>query len=104
MSRVADIHHATLRPGKVELVQRWIGAQRWYAAKGTTPALTTVGSFRFVDPDGQVGIETLLVRDGDAASSDSVIYQVPLTYRGAPLAGADRTLVGTMDPRVLGPR
>ena len=104
MSRVADIHHATLRPGKVELVQRWIGAQRWYAAKGTTPALTTVGSYRFVDPDGQVGIETLLVRDGDAASSDSVIYQVPLTYRGAPLAGADRALVGTMDHSVLGPR
>ncbi len=104
MSPVAEIHDATLRPSKLELVQRWIGAQRWYASKGRTATLASVGSFRFVDPEGEVGIETLLVRDGDPASADSVIYQVPLTYRSAPLAGADRALVGTMDHSVLGTR
>ena len=104
MSPVAEIHDATLRPGKLEVVQRWIGAQRWYAAKGRTATLAAVGSFRFVDPQGEVGIETLLVRDGDPASADSVIYQVPLTYRSAPLAGADRALVGTIEHSVLGTR
>ncbi|MEI2826113.1 MAG: hypothetical protein V9F04_06645 [Dermatophilaceae bacterium] len=53
MSPVAEIHDATLRPGKLEVVQRWIGAQRWYAAKGRTATLAAVGSFRFVDPRGR---------------------------------------------------
>jgi predicted trehalose synthase len=49
-----------------------------------------------------VGIETLLVVD---ESGDSpVLYQVPLTYRGAPLEGGHDALVGTMQHSVLGPR
>ena len=53
MSPVAEIHDATLRPSKLELVQRWIGAQRWYASKGRTATLASVGSFRFVDPEAR---------------------------------------------------
>jgi hypothetical protein len=46
-----------------------------------------------------VGIETILVRAGDGP-----VYQAPLTYRGAPLDGADEWLVGTMEHSVLGRR
>jgi hypothetical protein len=62
--------------------------------------LTKVAGYRFDDPEGEVGVETLLVRAGD----DGPVYQVPLTYRGAPLDGADAWLVGTSEHSVLGPR
>ena len=35
---------------------------------------------------------------------DDTVLQVPLTYRSAPLAGADPHLVGTTDHSVLGKR
>jgi hypothetical protein len=50
------------------------------------------------DPAGEVGIETHLVRDG------SVLYQVPMTYRGAPLGGAQDALISTTEHSVLGKR
>ena len=54
---------------------------------------------RFDDPAGEVGIETMLVRAGSGP-----VLHAPLTYRGAPLVGADAWLVGTMLHSVLGPR
>jgi predicted trehalose synthase len=79
-----------------------MGAQRWYASKGSTPDLTLVAAWRLADPAGEVGIETLLV--SDSAGPETVTYQVPLTYRGAPVDGRDGALVGTMEHGVLGPR
>lgn len=100
---MAEIHRgATLSPSKVDLVADWIGAQRWYAAKGTVPQLTRVGSWRLDDPQGAVGVETLYLRDESAA--EPVIYQVPLTYRDAPLEGALDALVGLIEHSVLGTR
>ena len=66
------------------------------------PHLRKLWSWRLDDPAGQVGIETLLVVDegGDVP----VVYQVPLTYRGAPLEDAQNALVGTMQHSVLGRR
>nr|WP_284288786.1 hypothetical protein [Angustibacter aerolatus] len=69
-------------------------AQPWYPGG----ALTTIGAFRFDDPAEEVGVETFLLRAGDA------VVQVPLTYRAAPLAGADDALVTTMEHSVLGRR
>lgn len=46
-----------------------------------------------------MGIETHLVRTGTGA-----VLQVPLTYRGAPLTGADHHLVGAMEHSHLGRR
>ena len=61
---MAELHFGTtLRPSKLELISAWMGDQRWYAAKGATPDLTLVGRWRLGDPAGQVGIETLIVRD-----------------------------------------
>jgi hypothetical protein len=58
-----------------------------------------VASYRFDDPAGAVGIETMLVRAGDGP-----IHQVPLTYRGAPLENGDGWLIGTTEHSVLGRR
>lgn len=100
---MAEIHPtATLTPSKLDLVHAWIGRQRWYAAKGTVPALRKVTSFRFDDPAGLVGVETIILADDSGPAP--VLYQVPLTYRGTPLAGAEHALVGTLEHSVLGTR
>ncbi|WP_347354824.1 aminoglycoside phosphotransferase [Intrasporangium sp.] len=95
-------HHARLVPSKVELVTGWIQGQRWYGGKGHVPVLRRVGGYRMDDPDGEVGIETLLLLD--EAADPPVVYQVPLTYRGAPLEPAEQALVGTIEHSVLGTR
>ena len=100
---MAELHKgATLTPTKVELVQAWMGSQRWYAAKGTSPSVARLASWRLGDPAGEVGVEVLVV--ADTSGPAPVVYQVPLTYRGAPLEGAESALVGTMEHSVLGTR
>jgi 1,4-alpha-glucan branching enzyme len=100
---MAEIHEdATLTPTKLELLEQWMGGQRWYAAKGRQPRLRLLANWRLDDPAGEVGIDTLIVSD-DAGESP-VVYQVPLTYRGEPLGSADHALVGTMEHSVLGMR
>ncbi|OII61537.1 1,4-alpha-glucan branching protein [Streptomyces sp. CC77] len=99
---MAIIHKTTLTPTKLELVQAWLPQQPWYAGTGA-PALEKAGGFRLDDPEGEVGIEFMVVADtsGDAP----VAYHVPLTYRGAPLDGAGgEALVGTAEHGVLGKR
>jgi hypothetical protein len=85
---------ATVTPTKPELVAAWLDDQAW-AAGGPGEVL---GSFRFDDPEGEVGVEALLVRRGDR------VLHVPMTYRGAPLAGGESHLIGTMEHSVLGKR
>jgi hypothetical protein len=92
----AEIHTATLTPGKLELLAEWLPSQNWFT--GDVGDLTRVAAARFVDPDGEVGIETMLVGAGDQT------FHVPLTYRGAPLADREAFLVGEMHHSVLGPR
>jgi hypothetical protein len=91
---MALIHKATLRPTKLELLAGWLPGQDWHT--GGAGELTQVAAYRFDDPAGEVGIETLLVRAGDGP-----VYQVPLTYRGAPVSGR---LLGTAEHSVLGKR
>jgi hypothetical protein len=57
-----------------------------------------IGSYRFDDPDGRVGMETHLVTAGDT------LFQVPLTYRDEPLDGAESGLITEMEHSVLGTR
>ncbi len=99
---MAEIHQTTLTPGKLELLTAWLPSQRWYAGKGGTPTLRPLGGYRLDDPTGEVGIEVMVVADDSGRAP--VVYQVPLTYRGAPLAGAETALVGTTEHGVLGPR
>lgn len=96
---MAILHPQTyLRPTKLELLAPWLPTRTWYRGPDA-PELTRVAGFRFDDPGGEVGIETLLIQ----ARSGS-LYQVPLTYRGAPLDGADDRLVGTSEHGILGQR
>lgn len=100
---MAILHNDSwVRPSKLELLTAWVGSQRWYAAQGASPQLTALAAWRLGDPAGEVGIETHLVLD--TAGSRPVVYQVPLTYRGAPLVGAEHALVGECDHGVLGCR
>lgn len=96
MSGTAEIHDATLTPSKLELLAGWLPAQSWFT--GSADDLEQVAAYRFVDPDGEVGIETILVR------SAGVTYQVPLTYRGEPLVDDEDSLIGTTEHSVLGTR
>jgi hypothetical protein len=89
---------ATLQPTKLELLASWLPTRSWYRGPAE-PNLTRVAGYRFDDPDGEVGIETLLV-----GAETGPVHQVPLTYRAAPLDGADAWLVGTMEHSVLGRR
>jgi hypothetical protein len=57
-----------------------------------------IGSYRFDDPDGRVGMETHLVTAGGA------LLQIPLTYRDEPLDGAEDALITEMQHSVLGTR
>jgi hypothetical protein len=102
---MALLYQAELRPSKIDLIAAWAPTQPWF--EGDTAAavaaadtdFVSVASYRFDDPEGEVGIETLLVRHGNGP-----VLQVPLTYRGAPLEGGEAWLIGTMDHSVLGPR
>lgn len=98
---MAQLYDAELSPGKLELVQTWLPSQEWSGLDAEVP-LEAVTSYRFDDPAGEVGIEMHLVRSADNA--DGPIYQVPVTYRGAPLEGAEDALITTMEHSVLGKR
>ena len=91
---MAIIHKATVTPSKTALIQTWLDGRTW-AGRGHDQVL---GKYRFDDPEGEVGVEAFLIRRGDR------LLHVPLTYRGAPLAGHDDHLVGTMEHSTLGTR
>jgi hypothetical protein len=99
---MATIHATTMAPTKLELVSGWLPRQPWYRDPGAPPALSRAGGFRLDDPAGEVGIEFLLVTD--TAGGGGTTYAVPLTYRAAPLDGADEGLLGTSEHGVLGTR
>lgn len=95
MSGAAEVHpSATLTPSKIELLQRWLPSQPWFA--GDAADLRQAARFRFVDPDGEVGLDSII------ATSNGVTYYVPLTWRAEPLDGA--SLVGTLEHSELGTR
>jgi len=95
---MALIYQAELTPSKIDLIEHWVRTQPWFAGSDTAE-LSNVAAYRFDDPDGEVGIETLLVQAGNGP-----VLQVPLTYRAAPLKDADSWLIGTMEHSVLGRR
>lgn len=96
---MALVHvNATISPSKLEVAHQWLAATDWFDGDLSTLKLGTRYSYRFDDPAGEVGVEVLLVADGDR------VLQVPLTYRSAELPGASSHLVTHMDHSVLGRR
>jgi len=89
---------ATLTPHFRDFLPGWVARQGWYLGTGL-PSLRPVGFYRLEDSAGEVGIETHLVSDG------SDVYQIPMTYRGAPLGqSGEASLVATAEHSVLGTR
>ena len=99
---MAIIHDTTMSPSKLELLTAWLPAQPWYLDSGRGPELTKAGGFRLDDPQGEVGIEFMVVTDG--SGDRATTYQVPLTYRARALGGAGGALIGTAGHGVLGRR
>ncbi|WNM35239.1 1,4-alpha-glucan branching protein [Streptomyces sp. Li-HN-5-11] len=99
---MAFIHRTTMKPTKLELLSEWLPKQSWYVGEAA-PELVKAGGFRLDDPEGEVGIEFLVV--ADTAAREPVAYQVPMAYRGAALEGAPgAALIGTSEHGVLGAR
>ena len=84
---MAIIHKASVSPTRAELLERIFGE-----------AVTVLGSYRFDDPGGEVGVEAFI------ACSGARTRQVVLAYRGALLEGAEEDLISTMEHSVLGRR
>jgi hypothetical protein len=95
---MALLHRADLTPSKLELLAGWLFDRPWFQG-AATGEVVKVSAYRFDDPAGEVGLETLLVRVGDGP-----VLQVPLSYRSAPLDGADQWLIGTTEHSELGRR
>jgi hypothetical protein len=93
---MALFHVATIVPTKQEMIGEWLPRQPWGPSAGH--AVEVIGAYRFDDPEGRVGMETFIVSAGDD------LFQVPFTYRDAPLAGADGALAGEMEHSALGTR
>ncbi|WP_030377586.1 MULTISPECIES: maltokinase N-terminal cap-like domain-containing protein [unclassified Streptomyces] len=96
------IHRTTLSPTKLELLTSWLPSRPWYQGGAPEPEPAKAGGFRLDDPEGEVGIEFMVVTD--TAGARPVPYLVPLTYRGAPLDGVEHALIGTAEHGVLGRR
>jgi Maltokinase N-terminal cap domain len=92
---MALFHRATITPTKEALLAQWAPTQPWGPSAADT--VEVIGSYRFDDPDGRVGMETHIV-------SANGLLQVPLTYRDEPLEGAEDALITTMEHSVLGTR
>ena len=96
VSPMAIFHRATITPTKEELIAAWAPSQPWGPMTGVP--IDVVGSYRFDDPDGRVGMETFLF------VADDELFQVPLTYRDGPLEGTEEALITKMSHSVLGDR
>jgi len=88
--------NADLEPGKRALMDAWLPSRSWFDGE---PGRKPVGSFRFDDPAGEVGMEGFLL----GADGLSTLF-LAMTYRSAPLEGAEAHLVGTTEHSELGTR
>ena len=89
---------AQLSPAKIEIIQDWFGKQDWFDADPATLETRRRFGYRFDDPAGEVGVESVLATAGDRT------YQFPMTYRSAELPGADDYFLTNMEHTVLGRR
>ena len=88
------VHKATLTPTKKEIFGAWLATQTWCEGDLTG----TIGSYRFDDPAGRVGIECVLLEVGES------VVHLPVSYREAPLDGAEDFLMATTEHSALGTR
>ncbi len=87
---------AQISPTKLEIVRDWLAQTSWFDGDPAAVDGHRRFTYRFDDPAGEVGVESVLVNAGDE------VFQLPLTYRGEPLE--DGELLTTMEHSALGPR
>ena len=73
-------------------IDRWVADQRWFAGKGHSPVLRSIG--HWVLPTDQSDVRILCHLVIDTASRFGTLYQLPLTERRTPLAAAAAGLIG----------
>jgi hypothetical protein len=95
---MATIHQATVTPSKLQLLEGWLPAQEWYPGDSAS-GLQRLAAARFDDPAGEVGVEIFLVQ-----APGGPLTQAPMTYRAAPVEGAESRLIGVVEHSVLGTR
>lgn len=89
---MALVYTAQLNPDKSE----WMRLALVAHGEPEDVAFEKAGSYRFDDPDGEIGVEVMIVRVGDR------LLQLPMSYRAAPREGA--TVITTAEHSVLGTR
>ncbi|MFV0406494.1 MAG: maltokinase N-terminal cap-like domain-containing protein [Propioniciclava sp.] len=95
MSGTAEVHpEATLTPSKLDLLAGWLPGQSWF--RGEVSDLERVAFFRFTDPDGEVGLDCMII------ASAGETYHIPVSWRAEPLAEGE--LIGTLEHSLLGTR
>ncbi|MDN5730637.1 MAG: hypothetical protein L0I94_07815 [Yaniella sp.] len=91
---MATVYVVETNPTKKEFVTAWLDKQFW----GGSGDPELIGTYRFDDTGGEVGFEGFILKREDK------ILHLPMTYRAAPLEGADDYLIVKMDHPVLGDR
>ncbi|MBT2513353.1 1,4-alpha-glucan branching enzyme [Arthrobacter sp. ISL-30] len=79
-----------------ELLRRWLPNQRWFPVKNDDFTLESRGAFQLSDETGEARLVVRLLEIGYVkadGTSHSDLLQVPLSFRGAPLPGAENALV-----------
>src|SRR4051812_50221463 len=79
---MALFHRATLNPTKAELIARWAPTQPW--GPPADAPIQVIGSYRFDDPEGRVGMETHLVTAGGSPPGITPTYPGERTGAAAP--------------------
>jgi len=82
-----------------QLVGGWMARQRWYAGKGGTPRLRTVGDIPLDSADSDALIHILLLADD--ADPRHAVYQVPVVERHGVPAGSEAHLIGPNGDRAV---
>ncbi len=80
--------------GVPDYLETWMTRQRWFAGKSRAAKLDVIGGFGVADPTGTSVMRVYLVLD---RAEPPLLYQVPLTERSLPLAGAENALVAAFD-------
>lgn len=80
--------------GVPDYLEAWMTRQRWFGGKARAPRLEVIGGFGLPDPSGAAVIRVYLVLDH---AEHPLLYQVPLTERSEPLAGAEGALIAAFD-------
>lgn len=92
-------HRATLDTPKRELIHRFLASRRWADGLGQVRQVRQVASYRFDDPDGEVGLESARLTNAEEATvHGSGATLVLIRVIGSPAVGM-MTLTGRWGAR-----